>query len=188
MIKLATAAEDFDSARPLSPAKIGGLLTERFGMALTAVLPEDSHPRVHVEAAAWRAVAEHLRHTPALALDWLSCLTALDYLADGTLCVAYDLWSFTHRHAIAVKVYVPRATPTLASVADLWPAADWHEREAYDMIGIRFTDHPDPRRILLADDWIGHPLRKDYVFPRAYHGIPASVELDWQQNPAPTKK
>ena len=71
----------------------------------------------------------------------------------------------------------------MPSVVRFWPAADWHEREAYDMFGIVFDGHPDLRRILCADDWEGFPLRKDYVFPREYHGIPASVELDWQQQP-----
>ena len=172
----------------LPPKAICDALVDRFGTAVSAALPEGMHPRVHIVADRWREVAEHLRHTPTLAFDWLSCLTSLDYLADGQLCVAYDFWSFTHRHAIAVKVYVPRDQAVLPSVADLWPTADWHEREAYDMVGIRFAGHPDPRRILLADDWVGHPLRKDYVFPREYHGIPASVELDWQQKPAPPKK
>ena len=82
-----------------------------------------------------------------------------------------------------IKVFCPRDNPSVPSVADLWPAADWHEREAYDMFGIVFDGHPDLRRILCADDWEGFPLRKDYVFPREYHGIPASVELDWQQQP-----
>src|SRR4029079_19158049 len=99
------------------------------------------------------------------------------------MCCVYDLWSFEHRHMIAIKVFTPRDNPSVPSVADLWPAADWHEREAYDMFGIDFPGHSDLRRILCADDWEGFPLRKDYQFPREYHGIPASVELDWQHKP-----
>ena len=69
--------------------------------------------------------------------------------------------------------------PHIPSVTGLWPAANWHEREAFDLFGIVFDGHPNLKRILMADDWVGFPLRKDYVFPREYHGIPASVELDW---------
>jgi NADH-quinone oxidoreductase subunit C len=57
------------------------------------------------------------------------------------------------------------------SVSAIWPAADWHEREVYDLTGVWFTDHPDLRRILLAEDWVGYPLRKDYEYPLEYHGI-----------------
>ena len=70
----------------------------------------------------------------------------------------------------------------MPSVHQLWASANWHEREAFDLLGIEFTGHPDLRRILCADDWVGFPLRKDYEFPREYHGIPGSVELDWQQH------
>ena len=72
------------------------------------------------------------------------------------------------------KVNLPSMTP-------LWRSAEFQEREIFDLYGIVFNGHPDLRRILCADDWVGWPLRKDYVFPREYHGIPGSVELDWQQ-------
>lgn len=167
----------------LTPAQIVHILTEQFGERIRAAHPDDRHPRVHVDAADWRAIAEFVRRDPRLTFDWLQCLSGVDYVADGKMCVVYDLWSFEQRHGIAVKVYSARDGTHVPTVADLWPAADWQEREAFDMFGIVFDGHPDLRRILCADDWEGFPLRKDYVFPREYHGIPASVELDWQQQP-----
>jgi NADH-quinone oxidoreductase subunit C len=167
----------------MTPQEIVQVLQDRFGTKVLAAYPEDKHPRVHVGAADAREVLEFLRRDPGLSMDWLRCLTGVDYVADGKLCVVYDLWSFDRRHAVAVKAFCPRENPHLPSVADLWPAADWQEREAFDLLGIVFDGHPDLRRILCADDWVGHPLRKDYVFPREYHGIPGSVELDWQQKP-----
>ena len=158
-------------------------LSDKFGAKITASFPDDKHPRVHVSAQDWRAVAEFLYREPSLKFDWLANHSGVDYVADDQMCCVYDLWSFDHRHSFAVKVYCPREDPAIPSVVDLWPAADWHEREAYDLFGIRFPGHPDLRRILCADDWEGFPLRKDYAFPREYHGIPGSVELDWQQKP-----
>ena len=154
-----------------------------FAGRMLDALPDDKHPRIHLDAADWREVAEFLRRDPELNFDWLRCLSGVDYAADARLCCVYDLWSFERGHAFAAKVFCPRQQPRIPSVVDLWPAADWQEREAYDMFGIAFDGHPDLRRILCADDWEGHPLRKDYVFPREYHGIPGSVELDWQQKP-----
>jgi NADH-quinone oxidoreductase subunit C len=144
-------------------------------------LAEDKHPRIHINAADWREIAGFLLNDPSLKMDWLANLSGIDYAADEKMCTVYDLWSFEHRHQFAVKVFTPRDTPAVPSVCDLWPADNWHEREAFDLLGIQFPGHPDLRRILCADDWEGHPLRKDYVFPREYHGIPGSVELDWQQ-------
>lgn len=167
----------------MTPAQIIERIERQFPSGVLASFSEDKHPRVHVDAPAWRALAEFLLRDPAIKLDWLANLSGVDYVADGKMAVIYDLWSFDHNHRFAVKVFCPRDTPSVPSVADLWPAADWHEREAYDLLGIDFPGHPDLRRILCADDWVGHPLRKDYVFPREYHGIPASVELDWQQKP-----
>jgi NADH-quinone oxidoreductase subunit C len=167
----------------MTPAQIVAVLTEKFGPQITASFPDDKHPRVHVDAGNWRAIATFMHSDPRLQLDWLANHSGVDYVADQKMCCVYDLWSFELRHMIAVKVFTPRDNPSIPSTADLWPAGDWHEREAYDLLGIDFPGHPDLRRILCADDWEGFPLRKDYQFPREYHGIPASVELDWQHKP-----
>lgn len=167
----------------MTTQQITAKLSEKFGPKILAALSDDKHPRIHVNAEDWRAIAEFLIGDASLQFDWLQCLSGVDYVADDKFAVVYDLWSFNHKHSIAVKVFCSRQNPHIASVVDLWPAADWHEREAFDMFGIIFDGHPDLRRILCADDWEGFPLRKDYVFPREYHGIPGSVELDWQQKP-----
>lgn len=173
------------SAKPasfLSPVQIIEKLAARFGDALLAAVADDKHPRVHIAGETWRELAEFLKTDRDLAFDWLACLSGMDYAADDRLAIVVDLFSTRHGHSFAVKVFCSRSEARLPSVAKLWPAANWHEREAWDLFGIAFDGHPDPRRILLADDWVGHPLRKDYVFPREVHGIPGSVELDWQQN------
>ena len=92
--------------------------------------------------------------------------------------IVYHLYSFMHRHSLVVKVKTPRwagevagELPVVPSVSNVWAIADWHEREAYDLVGIEFSDHPNLRRILCPEDWVGHPLRKDYEFPLEYHGV-----------------
>ncbi len=166
----------------MTPQQIATLLQNQFAEKIIKALPDDKHPRVHVNSNDWREIAQFLKENPALQFDWLASLSAIDYAADQQFCIVYDLWSFEHQHTFAVKVYAPRSDDThYPTVSDLWPAANWQEREAFDLFGILFDGHPDLRRILLADDWVGFPLRKDYVFPREYHGIPGSVELDWQQ-------
>lgn len=162
----------------MNPNEIAAVLQSRFPGALTAILATDKHPRVHTTPQHWRDLAEFLRHAPDLKMDWLANLSGVDYVADDQMAVVYDLWSYDLRHAIAVKVYCSRSDPSVPSVADLWPVADWHEREAMDLLGIQFAGHPDPRRILLPDDWVGHPLRKDYEFPKEYEGIPGSVDTN----------
>jgi NADH-quinone oxidoreductase subunit C len=77
---------------------------------------------------------------------------------------------------IAIRLRVPRDQASAPSVADVWPAAEWHEREVFDMFGVTFEGHPDLRRILCPDDWVGYPLRKDYEFPLEYQGIPGTTE------------
>ena len=92
--------------------------------------------------------------------------------------VVYQLSSTKLKHRTRLKVKLPRwkddiagELPEVPTVSGVWAIADWHEREAYDLVGIRFKGHPNPRRILCPEDWVGHPLRKDYEFPLEYHGI-----------------
>ena len=167
----------------MTPPQIAAAVVARFGADGITSFTDDAekHPRLHLPADRWRAVAEFLHGEPELAFDWLACLGGVDYAADGRVAVVYDLWSTTHRHTFAVKAFADRADAHVPTVTDLWPAADWHEREAYDLLGVTFDGHPDLRRILLADDWVGHPLRKDYDFPVEYDGIPSNPTPDWQR-------
>ena len=162
---------------------IAARLNQQFADAVSESLPQDKHPRIHTTGEHWRSIAEFLYGDEQLAFDFLACLSAVDYVADNQFCAVYDLYSTGHKHWFAVKVYIDRDNPHIPSVMDLWPAADWHEREAFDLMGIVFDGHSDLRRILLPEDWVGHPLRKDYQFPREYQGIPGTTEIDWQQKP-----
>ncbi|WP_420577292.1 NADH-quinone oxidoreductase subunit C [Ekhidna sp.] len=104
--------------------------------------------------------------------DSLSCLTGLDNGEEkNTMEVIYNLYSIPFDLHLALKVELDRSKPEIDSVTKIWRTADWHEREAYDLLGIQFKGHPDLRRILLPDDWEGHPLRKDYVEQEEYHDV-----------------
>lgn len=115
----------------------------------------------------------HFLHTDArLYFDFMACLTGLDNSpAQDTLEVVYHLESLVYEHRIVLRVFTARAAPTVPSLSHIWRTADWHEREAFDLLGIQFEGHPDLRRILLPQDWEGHPLRKDYEAQNTYHGI-----------------
>ncbi len=167
----------------LKTTQIADKLTTKFGDQIIEAFGEDKHPRIDVDAAHWREIASFLLTDPELKFDFLMSVTAIDYVGQDKLAAVYDLRSFDHGHEFAVKVFCDRANPEMESVADLWPAANWHEREAFDLMGIVFTNHPDLRRILMSEDWVGHPLQKDYEFPKEYHGIPNTYELNWQQKP-----
>ncbi len=118
------------------------------------------------------AGAEHLvplcrflRDEPGARFDLLRFVTGVDYSGmNGSprFAAVYEMYSLAHRQGLRLKVPLNGGAPSVPSVAEVWPGADWHEREAYDLMGIRFASHPDLRRIMLPDDWVGHPLRKDY--------------------------
>lgn len=115
-----------------------------------------------------RELAFYLRDE--LDFNNLILISSLDN-ADRTLSVVYHLESTRKHYQIALKVTLSAENPSLPSITHVWSHANWHEREAWDMMGIRFEGHPDHRRILLEEDYPGHPLRKDFKEPEFYHGM-----------------
>jgi NADH-quinone oxidoreductase subunit C len=115
-------------------------------------------PREHL-----RRACEFLRSDPELQFVLLCDATGLDrFPVEPRFEVNYHLVSLHRRERLRLKVRVSLADPVVESVTSVWPTADWHEREIFDLFGVRFTGHPDLRRILMPEDWEGHPLRKDY--------------------------
>jgi NADH-quinone oxidoreductase subunit C len=165
------------------------MVEERFSQLVLTKNLTALDPSLVVEPTSWGTLAQWLRDDPRLQFDVLNCITVVDYLEteatkvakagfEPHLEVVYHLSSFVHRHRLVVKLLLPRwkndvvgELPEVPSVALVWPAANWHEREAYDLGGVRFIGHPELTRILMADDWVGHPLRKDYEYPLEYQGI-----------------
>ncbi len=111
-----------------------------------------------------RALAEKLRYDEATRFDYMFCLSGVDF--PEHLMVVYHLRSTTHQHEMVLKVKIEdKENPAVDTLCDIWRTAEFHEREVYDLFGIKFHNHPDLRRILLDEDWQGYPLRKDYVDP-----------------------
>jgi NADH-quinone oxidoreductase subunit C len=146
-------------------------------------------PWLEIKAEGLPEIARFLRDEPDLRFDMLHCITAVDYFEPDAKKAAqtgwpphveliYHLSSMVNRHRLVLKISLPRwlgdvqgQLPEVASLSDVWRTAEWHEREVYDLMGVNFPGNPDLRRILCAEDWVGHPLRKDYQMPAEYHGI-----------------
>jgi NADH-quinone oxidoreductase subunit C len=144
----------------------------RFGSAVVESHAHRGDHTVVVERGAVRDVLALCRDASALQFDMLMDLTAADYSRfpgreDGPRFeVVYHLYSLVHNHRLRVKVRVDEDDPVVPSAVDLWPIANWFEREVWDMFGVRFDGHPDLRRLLLYESFVGHPLRKDYPINR----------------------
>jgi len=155
--------------------EIKSTLVSKFGTQI--ILKEDRsglQPALFIDQAAIIDVCLFLRDTEGFYFDFLSNLTAVDY--QTYFAIVYHLNSLPYQHGLVLKVEVLgnrslEKLPEVPSVTSVWRTADWHEREAFDLMGIYFEGHPDLRRILLPDDWEGYPLRKDYLEAEKYHGI-----------------
>jgi NADH-quinone oxidoreductase subunit C len=164
-------------------------LKKKFGDKIAGVNAQAIDPWIEVLPSALVEVCKYLKADPDLKFEMLKCITGTDFLevdpkkaAKATFEphteVVYHLSSITKKHSLVIKVMLPRwkddvpgSLPEVPSVCQIWPAANWHEREVYDLSGINFIGHPDLRRILCPEDWEGYPLRKDYELPLEYHGI-----------------
>ncbi len=171
----------------MAPEEICKLLQTEFGEAIVETVVDGGHPYAQVVPEKWPEVALFLRDDARLVFNFLRSISSVDLAADNKLACVYDLNHLptdnpteliTDTCEFAVRVVTDRDNPLIPSVAHVWPTANWHEREAFDLMGIEFSDHPDLRRILCPEDWVGHPLRKDYEFPREYHGIPGTTEYE----------
>jgi NADH-quinone oxidoreductase subunit C len=144
----------------------------RFADAIRDVHDERGEDTIVVDRAALRRVLASCRDVPSLGFDVLMDLTAVDASKlpgreDGPrFDVVYHLYSLAHNHRLRVKVVVDEDDAVVPSAVSLWPIANWFEREVWDMFGIRFDGHPDLRRLLLYEEFVGHPLRKDYPINR----------------------
>lgn len=143
----------------MTPDEVIEAIQSRFGEAIKASEVKGVEARMDIQREKNYEILMALKE---MGLDYLNCLSAVDRIASGELEVVYNLSSLSLPTKALVRVRVPREDPIIRSVASLWGTADWHEREAFDMMGIRFDGHPDLRRILLSEDWVGYPLRKDY--------------------------
>lgn len=149
---------DADEPRPVNKEKKD---KGRFGDAFVLVDPQLLPQFLHV-----------CRDDPKLRFEIAADLTATDPgTEDENLWINVQLLSVKNKHRLAVKCLLPKSAPTLPTTTTVYRTCQWHEREAGEMFGITFEGHPDPRNILLPDDWVGHPLRKDYEFPEEYHGV-----------------
>src|SRR5262245_8748609 len=174
----------------MAAADVATLLQSEFAAAVTGVAQDGPELSVTVEADKLLEACRFLRDDPRLKFEILNDISGVDYLETDPKKVAkagfephievvYHLSSFSFPgRRFTLKVALPRwkdnalgQLPEVPSVVGVWKTADWQEREVYDLVGVFFTGHPNLVRILLGDDWVGHPLRKDYEFPLEYHGI-----------------
>jgi NADH-quinone oxidoreductase subunit C len=145
------------------------MLNEDLKLKLTGIQPlvsfEDGGEwlNIIVPPEELKAFVLQLRSDPELVMDYLFCLTCVDWKTHFTM--VYHFSSTRYRHNIVVKAKIDRTNPEIETVSDIWRTAEMLEREVYDLFGVKFLHHPDLRRLIMPDDWEGWPLRKDFEDP-----------------------
>ena len=130
------------------------------------------------DVSSWFQIADFLKNDKDLVLDYLMCITAYDTGDSNNFGLAYNLHSTKLKHSLEIRLEFVDGTE-IHSIESLWKAADWHEREAFDMMGVKIINHPDMKRILLPEDWEGYPLRKNYETPEYYNGMPVPKDKSY---------
>jgi len=151
----------------MDPEQIAKSIEEKFPAQVLGTVTHAGQVGVRLKPEMITDICRFLHDDPSLKMDHLADVTAVDYSTypgdtGPRFEIVYNMISTVHRHRIRLKVRVPEDAPRIDTVSSIWHTADWHERETYDLMGIIFNGHPDLRRILLAEDWVGHPLRKEY--------------------------
>ena len=151
----------------MDPLQIAKLIEEQFAGQVLGTTMYAGQVGVMIKKDKIKDICQYLHDEPGLKMDHLADLTAVDYSRypgdnGPRFEVVYNLISTEYRHRIRLKVRVPEEDPRIDTVSAVWHTANWNERETFDLMGIKFDGHPDLRRILLPDDWEGHPLRKEY--------------------------
>ena len=192
--------------------EIYALLAEKLGPAALGFEEEGVDLHADVAPESIRAACEFLRDDERCDFDQLMCLSGIDWdgydetgkgksvnilgytdegqpetsdrVGEGDFGVVYNLYSHRLRHKFNLRLRVPRDKATVPTVSKVWSTASWHEREAWDLLGIDFVGHEDLRRILLEEHWVGHPLRKDYQMPSNWDGVPLYGQA-YSENPFP---
>jgi len=144
------------------------MTNEAFKQYIIQVLPAAAFDEtgewlnVTIDAQSWKSFAQSLRRSE-FDFDYLFCLTCIDWKTHLTM--VYHLSSTTYRHTIVIKAQLDRVNPEIETVSDIWRTAEFHEREVFELFGVKFLHHPDLRRLILTDDFEGYPLRKDFQDP-----------------------
>ncbi len=151
-------------------------LKEKFGDDIIRLDESVKDPFVVVNPQKWLEIAKYLHDDPDLYFDFLMSIAGVDYPDENLIRVVYHLWSYKHRHMLVVKVELNRENPVVDSIDSIWANANWLERETYDLFGVVFKGSRNLKRLLMPEDWEGHPMRKDYEEPKEYHGISTERE------------
>jgi NADH-quinone oxidoreductase subunit C len=155
-------------------------LKEAFPEAVQDVKIFSDEVTIIVEPSQIEAIMRHLRDTPGLIYNYISDISAVDYYPDydrpERFGVSYHVYSMLYNRRLRIKVFLAEEEPVVPSIVSVWKGANWLEREAADMMGVEFSDHPDPRRLLMPEDWHGHPHRRDY--PLGYETIQFSFNAE----------
>lgn len=155
------------TSSPLSSENRASPVVDAFQTRIQGILGSEAVFESQGQLPAFRVAPDQIhplgRKMRAAGFDYLLLLTAVDYPAENRFELVYIFTNFAQAEEVALVTDVNRQDPHLATVSDIWETADWHEREVFDLFGVRFDHHRDLRRILLDNTWEGHPLRKDYV-------------------------